>query len=620
MISFNCKYNNVYWFLIDGLRPDFLKINGNKEVKENFFDELIRKGTMFSNVVTAGSGTFTSMHSIFSSLLPSYNGAEGWAKQILRNFNQEIFTITDYFQLAGYETFMYSDTDEGKPVPLSGFKVCESSGYLAGCILTYTDYTKNERRDNFIRDVNTWKGNKFIYHHVDLLHDLNCGLGNVWTHEAYAENIAITAREFKKLYYEYSISENDLVIISADHGVILNKDFMRDGIENGERQYEESVISFFAVIGKDIAAQILPNRISALDEGATILHLALGTVMPGQGEDQYDYMQKGIYHERIFFREKGSYCVESELQNAVDSDLYYVRDGDWKYVYGKNDPRCEWLINLAENEDYKINLKDKYPDLVKKYHEMLKQKFEGKSNYRYLSSLGFDKKAVNKMFSLILQMKNVSEETLESLLEMGGVYEIIIDDSRKLPSDYRENYKIKIVKGQTNIQEMCEGEWCVYIQDNGGWSMYFLSDLYRYILSHKNENIRIIGKNYIAFKRESIGLELIDLFEKNEVRTVTHPCNEYISKKYILFGCGKFGKKALDYCGKENVYCFADNDQALVGKERYGKKIISFNELKEVSDKYVTVISTGREYAYQIREKLESNGIHEYLFLDYGLL
>lgn len=403
MISFKNTYDNVYWFLIDGLRPDFLRINGNKEVEENFFDELISKGTMFNKVITAGSGTFTSMHSIFSALLPSYNGASGWAKKALRNFNQEIFTVADYFQLAGYETFTYSDTDESIPVPMSGFKICESSGYVGGCVLTHTDLTKTERRDRFIRDVNTWRGNKFVYHHIDLLHDLNCMLGNIWAHEDYAKNIAITAREFEKLYNEYCILENDLVIISADHGVILDKDFMQDGVKNGDRQYEESVISFFAVMGKGIAPQILSNSISALDEAPTILHLALGTTMPGQGEDRYDYMQKGAYQKSVYFREKGSYCVEPELQNAMASDLYYIRDGEWKYVYGKSDSRCEWLINLAENEDYQVNLKDKYPNIAKRYQEMLIQKFEGKNQYQYQSGLGFCKKSVKKFFLLFFK-------------------------------------------------------------------------------------------------------------------------------------------------------------------------------------------------------------------------
>lgn len=102
------RYNNVFWFCIDGLRPDFLHVKGEdkgEEIEKNFIDGLLEKGTLFTNVITAGGGTHTSMHSIFTSLLPSYNGAAGWDKEALRRFRQEIFTLADYFQLAGYETF-----------------------------------------------------------------------------------------------------------------------------------------------------------------------------------------------------------------------------------------------------------------------------------------------------------------------------------------------------------------------------------------------------------------------------------------------------------------------------------------------------------------------------------
>lgn len=47
------KYNNIYWFLIDGLRPDFLHISAEKE-KQNFIDKLCSEGTTFNHVMTAG--------------------------------------------------------------------------------------------------------------------------------------------------------------------------------------------------------------------------------------------------------------------------------------------------------------------------------------------------------------------------------------------------------------------------------------------------------------------------------------------------------------------------------------------------------------------------------------
>jgi len=617
MLATRKIYDNIFWFLIDGLRPDYIHINENEE--KNFIDELLGKGTVFTDVVTTGAGTYTSMHSIFTSLLPAYNGADGWTRKALRNFNQEIFTITDYFQLAGYETFGYMDTDEGRTVPMSGFGIWESSGYKN--FLKTTDMGKTDRRYRFIKEVNTNKGNKFVYHHIDLLHDLNCGMGTVWGHAEYAKNVLITAREFEQLYNEYSISENDLVIISSDHGVILDKDFMCDGIENGDRQYEENVLCFFAMIGKDIAPQILSNRISALDLAPTLLHIALGRTMPGQGIDRYDYMQKGIYEESIFYREKNTYCAVPEMQSPLHSDLFYIRDGNWKYVFGENDARCEWLINLKENQDYQVNLKDEYPDLTKKYSNMVKEKIYGGKSFIYKSELGFNKSAVKKKFSLILQMDKILNETMESLLDLGGpYYEVVVYGAEEMAAQYK-NYKVKAVSAENSekLEEACEGEWIVYIKENGNWSEYFLSDLYRYIQCHKCEKLKINSKNYVAVRKEEINsCTYNEMFERGEIRTIRYPCREDKGKKYILFGCGQIGKEAMDYLGEERIYYFVDNNPALTGTYIYGKRVISYDELKEICNDYVIIIAASMETtsAYEIKEQLGNDGIYEYLYFD----
>lgn len=620
MIQSKRKYDNVYWFLIDGLRPDFLHIKEDYCAEKNYFDELLEKGTVFNNVVTSGAGTYTSMHSIFTSLLPSYNGETGWTRTALRKFNQNIFTIADYFQLAGYETYAYADTDEGRPVPMSGFKIWESCGYRN--ILKTTDMGRTDRYRKFIEELNKNKKNKFVYYHTDLLHDLNCGLGEVWDSKDYSKNINILAEEFKRIYEAYQISERDLVIISADHGVMLDKDYMHDGLVNGDRQYEETVISFFAMIGKGIKEQVLSKPVSALDEAPTLLHVALNQSMSGQGIDRFDYMQNGIYKESIFFREKNTFCAEAEKQSPLKSDIFYIRDGKWKYVYGENDPRCEWLIDLERDGDYQINRKNEFPELVIKYRKILEEKLEGSKNFQYVSDLGFDKKAIKKKFSLVIEMKQLCKETIESLLDLGGAYyEIVLYGDGDKFSEYKKNYKVRIVEksDQKNIKEICCGEWIVLIRENGGWSEYFLSDLYRLIQYYDDENIRIIHKNYVAVRREELNdADYREVAVKNEVRSIRYVCKDNVGKKYILFGCGEIGKKALDYLGDTNVYCFADNNSIMTGKQKYGKRIIDFDELKRVCKDYIIVISTSvnTNSAYEIKKQLEENGILDYVMFD----
>lgn len=610
------KFNNIFWFCIDGLRPDFLHIKG-EETEKNFIDRLLEKGSLFNNVITAGSGTHTSMHSIFTSLLPSYSGAAGWDKEALRRFRQEIFTLADYFQLAGYETFRYDDALGEKSVPLSGFKRWECGGYKIGRVLENTNLTKGERRNRFIEDVNACTADKFVYHHVELLHELNGKMGTFWTSEQYQKNVTVTARQFEKLYNEYVISEDDLVIISSDHGVILDMDYIKDRMVNGSRQYEHSVKAFFALIGKDILSQCLSKPISALDESLTICHLVFqgNMSMPGQGNDQYEYMCNGKYRESVFYREAGTWGAAREMCSPLESNLFYIRDGKWKYVYGTRDSRCEWLMDLEENRDYEVNLKDQYPELVSKYRKILQDKFDVAKNFRYESNLGFQKRDVPKMFSLILQIEHLEEGTIESLLDMSGpYYEIVVQES-ELTLKYQEQYKMQYVKdfAYEKLMDVCQGEWLIYLTENGEWSEYFLSDLYRYMQYHRNKNVKIIGEHYTAIRKEEAdSFAGIELYEEKQVRDILYLHTKKHEKKYILFGCGDIGKEAIYYFGSANVAYFADNYAGMTGREVCGKKVLSFAELKEIYQDYTLVITTKEAFAREISKQFEENGIYDY--------
>ena len=613
------KYQNVFWFLLDGLRPDFLNL-GETGKKRNFIDQILLRGSVFTHVVTANAGTHTSMHSIFTSLLSSYNGAAGWCKNALRQINQEIFTIADYFRLSGYETFRYCDAFGERTVPMSGFNIWETSGYRIGRVLQNTNLTRTDRRRRFIEDVNRCKKNKFVYHHIELLHELNGESGTFWTSQQYAENVMMTAGEFERLFYEYEISEDDLVVIASDHGVILDRDYVKDDMENGDRQYEESVKAFFALIGKEIPAQCLTEPISSLDEAPTLCHLALGNLsIPGQGKDQYDYIFNGKYQDNIFFREKATWGGSHEIESPMESDLFYVRDGRWKYVYGVNDPRCEWLMDLETYGDYEVNLKEQYPEVAKKYHKILQEKYSGAKDFCYQPNIGFRKADIPKMFSVILQMEHVEVGTMESLLDMSGPYHELIALETETTLRFQNQYKVHLVNNldRKSILEACHGEWLIYITENGEWSEYFLSDLYRYMQCHRNRNVKILGGHYTAVrKEESENFTGVTLYEEQQVRDIRFLHKERPDKKYILFGCGLIGKEAAEYFGAHNVACFVDNNAGMVGREVYGKRVISFAELQEIYGDYIIVITTKTEYARDISSQLEGTGIHDYLLFE----
>ena len=79
--------------------------------------------------------------------------------------------------------------------------------------------------------------------------------------------------------------------------------------------------------------------------------------------------------------------------------------------------------------------------------------------------------------------------------------------------------------------------------------------------------------------------------------------------KYILFGAGDIGLQAFKILGENTVECFADNYK--YGSEIYGKKVISFDEMKELSDLFQIMI-TSNDYVDILESQLKDAGISNY--------
>jgi len=89
-------------------------------------------------------------------------------------------------------------------------------------------------------------------------------------------------------------------------------------------------------------------------------------------------------------------------------------------------------------------------------------------------------------------------------------------------------------------------------------------------------------------------------------------------EKVILFGCGAEGYKALNFFSAELVEAFCDNSNRFT--ERYGKRVMSFEELKNRADDFVVVVSVNPDNTAQIIRQLEDNYIEDWLpFCYFGL-
>lgn len=84
-------------------------------------------------------------------------------------------------------------------------------------------------------------------------------------------------------------------------------------------------------------------------------------------------------------------------------------------------------------------------------------------------------------------------------------------------------------------------------------------------------------------------------------------------KKIILFGAGVYGKKALEYFGRDRVAYFADNNAELAGTQVEGVPVITFGQLQEIYKEYQIVISVSARTTPILAKQLESAGISDYV-------
>jgi hypothetical protein len=78
-------------------------------------------------------------------------------------------------------------------------------------------------------------------------------------------------------------------------------------------------------------------------------------------------------------------------------------------------------------------------------------------------------------------------------------------------------------------------------------------------------------------------------------------------KKIILFGAGIVGKSALYYYGKDRVFCFADNHKA--GQTFEGKKVISFEKMREIHENYEIIISASYAVSPALQKQCNDNNL-----------
>lgn len=87
-----------------------------------------------------------------------------------------------------------------------------------------------------------------------------------------------------------------------------------------------------------------------------------------------------------------------------------------------------------------------------------------------------------------------------------------------------------------------------------------------------------------------------------------------MDKRMILFGCGKLGYEALEFLGEDHIECFCDNNPRRAGGEIFGKKVISFDTLKERYQDAIVIICADFRHSNEIAEQCVKEDIRDWVY------
>lgn len=87
-------------------------------------------------------------------------------------------------------------------------------------------------------------------------------------------------------------------------------------------------------------------------------------------------------------------------------------------------------------------------------------------------------------------------------------------------------------------------------------------------------------------------------------------------KKIVLFGCGVYGRKAMEYFGCNRILAFCDNSILDDRQTKYGIKCIALPELFELESEYLLIVSVNKANCQSISTQLLECGINDFLVMD----
>ncbi len=450
---------NVIWIVIDTLRSDMLASCLSKDAVPNEIDHVLQKGVLFTDVMTTGGSTRVSAPAYFTSMRPGLTGMTNHEVQAIRNFNDEAVTITEHFKHYGYRTLRWDDSSLDSCQPKRGFDVFES-GYPTLEHTPDNDYD-NDRRDAFIKQLRQDETPFFTNIHLDYIHDFGGYQKRKWSTEEYLDIVALQAKDFHKLWTKISPGPNDIVVVTSDHGCILDQDYVEYDKERpwGFSNARTRVLASF--IAEDLSPCKKHSMIRSIDIGPTLLEMAVGKEMKAHGVSLVPILSGEKELTVVGIAERSVALSKESL-----TDFACIREKEWSYFLSKGEPLA--LFNNDEGDLVENYIGEK-PEIEKHLHglytEIIKEGPQTPTELYQNTGLSVSEIRQGPEVSILLPVFEWSEEfrlCLESLLDQILATEVILldaDSSGEVARNISDNYQARLFLkhvdvGPLSLQEM----------------------------------------------------------------------------------------------------------------------------------------------------------------------
>jgi|ETNmetMinimDraft_11_1059920.scaffolds.fasta_scaffold09828_3 arylsulfatase A-like enzyme len=349
---------NVLFIVLDGLRGDRIRLCPN-------LMDILRKGYLFSDMITAVPYSLGSFYSIITGLYPSKHGVNAYFSMF--KFKKDICkTLTQYFHERGAYTEgnLAYDTD----VPPQGFDTLRA----------YDEYKDDVTKIH--KDIITKVSSKpfFLFlQYTDLHVQSVTHVGKKYTEfdKRYFNNYEVNVRNYnswlKKLdqYVEeifnhiknLGLLDNTVVVFLSDHGT-SNGEKMGEKIY-GTFTYDYTIKVFCSLIvpgtkGKEIDFQtrtidIMPTLLDILKINADKSYEHL------QGKSLISFIEGKEKEDRVAFSETGG--LYGPWPSHHKHNVFCIRLKKWKLIYNKT-PNSWEMYDLKKDPGEKINVFDDNKD------------------------------------------------------------------------------------------------------------------------------------------------------------------------------------------------------------------------------------------------------------------